>query len=51
MISLHSIQGVNDEIELFVEDELKFYGRPGLVGKYRGVEVLSRVYSSEKEVG
>ncbi len=41
---------VSEDIEVFVEDELKFYGRPGIVGKNRGVEILARVYNLEPEV-
>ena len=36
---------IKDDIEIFVEEEVKFYGRPGFVGKFRGVEIISRVYS------
>ena len=38
---------IKDDIEIFVGEDLKFYGRPGLMGKYRGIEILSRVYSEE----
>jgi len=41
---------VSDDIEVYVEDELKFYGRPGIVGKYKGVEILSQVNFSGMEV-
>ena len=40
---------VNNDIEVFVSDELKFFGRPGHVGKYRGVEILSRVFAEPME--
>ena len=40
---------IKNDIEIFVGEELKFYGQPGLVGKYKGVEILSRVYSAEME--
>ena len=39
-----------EDIEVFVEDELKFYGRPGIIGKNRGVEILARVFNMEPEV-
>lgn len=34
---------VNDDIEIFVKDEIKFYGKPGNIGKYKGVKILSIV--------
>lgn len=40
---------VSEDIEVYVEDELKFYGRPGLFGKFKGVEILSRVNITEIE--
>ncbi len=36
---------IKDEIEVFIGEEVKFYGRPGFVGKNRGIEILSRIYS------
>ena len=36
---------IKDDIEIFVGEEFKFYGRPGFVGKYRGIEIISRVYT------
>ncbi len=35
---------LNDEIEVFVEDELKFYGKAGLLGKHRAVQIGARVH-------
>ncbi len=35
---------LNDDIEVFVEDELKFYGKAGLLGKHRAVQINSRVH-------
>lgn len=40
---------VSEDIEVYVEDELKFYGRPGLFGKFKGVKILSRVHITEIE--
>jgi flagellar motor switch protein FliM len=40
---------VNDDIEIFVKDEVKFYGKPGNVGKYKGVKILSVVHSEGLE--
>ncbi len=41
---------VFEDIEVYVEDELKFYGRPGLVGKNKGVEIISQTHVSGMEV-
>jgi len=41
---------VFEDIEVYVEDELKFYGRPGLVGKNKGVEIISQTHGSGMEV-
>jgi flagellar motor switch protein FliM len=41
--------GVNDEVEVYVENELKFYGRSGLMGKQKAVEILARVRQSMEE--
>lgn len=41
VISLNS--RVNDDIEIYVEDELKFYGKAGLLGKSKAVQITSRV--------
>ncbi len=38
---------ISDDIEVYVKDELKFYGRPGLFGKYKAIEILSRIYTTE----
>ena len=38
---------LNEDIDIYVEEELKFQGRAGLIGKYKAVEVLSRIYSQE----
>jgi len=40
---------VNDDVEIYVEDELKFYGRAGLIGKYRGVEIIARIVDATEE--
>ena len=34
---------LNQEVEIYVEEELKFQGRAGLLGKYRAVEITSRI--------
>jgi len=39
----------NDDIELYVENELKFYGRPGHLGKYRAVEIVDRLIDKSEE--
>ncbi|MCE5249611.1 flagellar motor switch protein FliM [bacterium] len=36
---------LHEEIDIYVENELKFQGRAGLVGKYKGIEILSRIYN------
>ncbi|MCK4825484.1 flagellar motor switch protein FliM [bacterium] len=41
---------ISDDIEIYVKDELKFYGKPGLFGKYKGVEILSVVHDAGMEV-
>ncbi len=40
---------VTDDIEVCVEDEMKFYGKPGYAGKYKGVEIISRISTTELE--
>ena len=40
---------ISDDIEIYVKDELKFYGKPGLFGKYKGVEILSVVHAAGME--
>jgi len=40
---------IKEDVEIYVSDELKFYGKPGLVGKHRGVEITSRVYTEHIE--
>ncbi|MFC1490708.1 flagellar motor switch protein FliM [Candidatus Latescibacterota bacterium] len=40
---------IKDDIEIFVKDEVKFYGKPGNIGKYKGVKVLSVVHSEGLE--
>ena len=35
---------VKDDIEIYVEDELKFVGKIGLVGKHKAVQITSRVH-------
>ncbi len=34
---------LNDDVEVYVEDELKFFGKAGLLGKHRAVQIGSRV--------
>ena len=34
---------LNDDVEIFVENEMKFYGHAGHLGKHRAVEIISRV--------
>ena len=34
---------LHEEVDIFVEDELKFQGRAGLLGKYKAVEVTARI--------
>jgi flagellar motor switch protein FliM len=41
---------VRNEIEVNVNNELKFYGKPGLLGKNRAIQILSRVATSHMEV-
>lgn len=38
-----------DDVEIFVENEVKFYGCPGTVGKHRGVGIVSRAYNLSME--
>ena len=38
---------MNDDIDVYVEDELKFTGRAGLLGKYKAVEIFSRLFKDE----
>ena len=40
---------VNDDVEVYVEDELKFYGRAGLMEKNKAVEIMARVFESTEE--
>lgn len=40
---------LNDDIEVYVENELKFFGKAGLLGKYRGIQVVSRVFDQSEE--
>ncbi len=40
---------LGNDIEIYVEDALKFYGRPGNVGKYKGVEIAARVIEKMEE--
>jgi len=40
---------ISDDIEIYVRDELKFYGKPGLFGKYKGVKILSVVHAAGME--
>ena len=34
---------LNDDIEIYVEKEMKFFGRAGLLGKHKAIEILARV--------
>jgi len=34
---------VNDYVDIYVEDELKFYARPGNAGKYRAAQIIHRL--------
>jgi flagellar motor switch protein FliM len=38
-----------NEIEIYVNNQLKFYAQPGYVGKYKGVKITSRVHSAGME--
>jgi len=40
---------VHDNVEIYIEDELKFYGKAGLFGKNRAVQIVSRVYQGMEE--
>ena len=40
---------LKSDMEIYVEDELKFFGRPGLLGKHKAVEIVSRVINSMEE--
>jgi flagellar motor switch protein FliM len=40
---------LKDELEVFVEKEMKFFGRPGLLGKYKAVEITARVSHEMEE--
>ena len=40
---------LGDDVELFVEEELKFYGKAGNLGKYRAVEIINRVISNAED--
>lgn len=37
---------INEDIEVYVENEVKFYGRPGLKGKHKAVQVEARVINN-----
>ncbi len=39
----------NEDIDIFVEDELKFHGRAGLIGKHKAVQITSRVHQDMEE--
>jgi flagellar motor switch protein FliM len=41
---------IGDDVEVHVNNELKFYGKPGLLGKHKAVQILSRVSTSRLEV-
>ncbi len=41
---------VHEDVEIYVEDELKFYGRPGDLGKYRAVEIINRLIDQSEEI-
>jgi len=41
---------LKDDMEIYIEEELKFFGRMGLLGKHKAVEILSQ-FSEEMEVG
>ncbi|MFC1606761.1 flagellar motor switch protein FliM [Candidatus Latescibacterota bacterium] len=41
---------LGEDIDIFVEDELKFTGRAGLLGKYKAVEVKSRILTHNAEL-
>ena len=34
---------LNENVDIFVEEELKFAGRAGLKGKYKAIEIISRI--------
>jgi flagellar motor switch protein FliM len=36
---------LKEDLEIYVDKELKFFGRPGLFGKYKAVEITARVFS------
>lgn len=38
-----------DDIHVYVEDELKFHGKAGLLGKHKAVQITSRVYQGIEE--
>jgi flagellar motor switch protein FliM len=40
---------LHEDIDIYVEDELKFTGRAGLLGKYKAVEVLARMVTAGLE--
>ena len=42
-------QRINEDIEIYIEDELEFYAKPGVLGKNKGVEILSHVYKMGME--
>ena len=41
---------IKEPVEVFVNNELKFYGKPGNFGKCKAVEILSRVATNKLEV-
>ncbi|MHB9027362.1 MAG: flagellar motor switch protein FliM [Candidatus Latescibacterota bacterium] len=47
IITLHT--RLKDDIEIYIEDELKFYGKAGLSGKNRAVQITSRIYQGLDE--
>ena len=40
---------VTDKVEIYVEDQLKYSGRAGLLGKHRAVEILTRIVETMEE--
>ncbi len=41
---------LNDYLEIFVEDELKFFARPGYLGKYRAAQIIHRLVDQSQEM-
>ncbi len=39
----------NEDVAIYVEDQLKFYGRPGITGKNRGIQVTANIVAKELE--